>query len=404
MATAQPTAVPTTKSPIWKPFLFGLFTLLACIALAASLLAAWAQPLIFNTDHWVSVVTPLSKNSAVVSAVSTDTVTALFSSANVQSRIQDALPPKTTFLAAPLTSQLQTYATGLATKLVQSDQFQNVWILSNRTAHDQLVAIITNQPSSSPGVSVGKIQLNLSDITSLLQQRLGASGQQLFGGLNTSSQSQNSASLPIKQHVRAIRNTANLINDLHAVLPAITVALFLSALVFAHRWSRAIVVFGLGVAITAAILLIVLKAGKPELVQMAKTSLNQQAVAAVWDRLVAPLQGAGTTAIWVGLIIAVLGVLAGPYRWAVNFRAKLGAERLGKSAFASWVQQARGFIANYKGWFYGVGVAAALLGLLIASSITWVTIVTVVAILVIYSAIVALLAERPIAAGSAAAA
>ena len=69
----------------------------------------------------------------------------LFTELNLQTRLRDALPPKASFAAVPITNATKGYVTGALAKVLTSPQFQAVWIAALTVTHRQLVAVLHGQ-------------------------------------------------------------------------------------------------------------------------------------------------------------------------------------------------------------------------------------------------------------------
>src|SRR5579862_2398197 len=114
-----------------------LLIFLGCIALVGSTVTHWVEHQILTTNNWVAVVSPIPKQPVVASAISGYVTTQLFANVPVSQEIADALPPKASFLAGPLASQLQSLTNAVTYRVVVSDAFTTVWTTVNRSAMDQ---------------------------------------------------------------------------------------------------------------------------------------------------------------------------------------------------------------------------------------------------------------------------
>lgn len=76
---------------------------IAALGVTLSVIGVWAGRTTLDTDRWVETVAPLSQDPAVQAAVSTYMTDQFFATLNVEQRVQEALPPRSAFLAIPLT-------------------------------------------------------------------------------------------------------------------------------------------------------------------------------------------------------------------------------------------------------------------------------------------------------------
>ena len=90
----------------------GLLVALSCLLVLLSTTEVWAHRTLLNTGTFVGTVGPVINNPAVTSAVAVRATDELFTELNLQARLQDALPPKASFAAAPITSATKGYVAG----------------------------------------------------------------------------------------------------------------------------------------------------------------------------------------------------------------------------------------------------------------------------------------------------
>src|SRR4051812_38153689 len=95
----------------YKALCVGLLILIGSLGFGVYVAVHWAERQILTPDNWVALVAPLPKQPVVSTALGSYITDQVFSAAEVKQRIEDALPPKAGFLAAPLASQLRTLTT-----------------------------------------------------------------------------------------------------------------------------------------------------------------------------------------------------------------------------------------------------------------------------------------------------
>ncbi len=381
------------KNSGWRKTVVGTLIFLACVAIGAGVTASWLQPLIFSTDEWIETVGPLPRDPAIATAVATDTVDALFESQNVEQVISDSLPERTRFLAGPLSDQIRTEATTLATDFVRSDRFSDIWTGANRLAHDQFVRIVERPEGQSKLEQLaGKaetVSLDLAALQDRVREQLGISGERLFDPAQL--KAADGFAVDLKKQVREIRRTAEVVDRLHRGLPFVALALFLAALAVSRSRRTTLLAIGLSVMATSAVLLIALKTVKPEVVGLAAQSVNQSALAAAWDQVAAGLHSSIAWLMLPGALVVLVGLLAGPYRWAVRSRELAGIPKLRQSGAARGWQSFRNTVEARRQWFRGGGVVIVLGALLLASSVTLAGVIVSAAVVVAYLSVVELL-------------
>lgn len=382
-----------TKNRPWRTFSVGLLLLLASTFTASAVIAAWAQPLIFNTDTWVETVGPLPQNEAVATAVADDAVTALFQSQDVEGKIKGALPAQAGFLAAPLSSQIKTSANKAARNVIQSEQFSTIWTSANRLAHEQFLKLIKNKPDERLAAARGKaesVTLDLGAIQQQIRSTLGITGEALIdpAAVNNAASTADEVSLNLESKIKDVRRFATVVDRLNKVLPIVAISLFLAALAVSRRRQKTLLVAGVAIVVTSTLLLIALKGIRPEVVNMGSNVTDQSALGAIWDQVTNKLHSASKELMIPGFLVILLALVAGPYESAVRFRESTGLHKLATSQAAKSWQSVRRFIDSGRHWFRGAGIVIVLASLLVVSPLTLAGIVGAVALTVAYLSVV----------------
>src|ERR1700726_4413897 len=91
---------------------------LSCLLVLLSTTVVWAHRTLLNTGTFVGTVAPVFKDPAVASAVATRATDELFTELNLQTRLRDALPPKASFAAVPITNATKGYVAGALTSVL----------------------------------------------------------------------------------------------------------------------------------------------------------------------------------------------------------------------------------------------------------------------------------------------
>ncbi len=122
-----------------------VLVVLACLLAVISVFAAFIRNEALNTDTYVSTVAPLASNPDIQAAVAHRVSTQLVARTNLEQQVKQALPPRASFIAGPVTSGVQSAADQIVLKFVQSPAFQKIWVGANRAAHAQVVNLLTGQ-------------------------------------------------------------------------------------------------------------------------------------------------------------------------------------------------------------------------------------------------------------------
>src|SRR3990167_8702366 len=164
----------------WAKLAVITLAVLGLVFFSGFMIVHWTQRQLLTTDNWVELVAPLPKNEQVSSAVAVYSVDKLFETINVEQKVGEVLPPQAAFLAPPLSERIRTRTTNLAQDLIQSDQFQSVWISANRIAHQKLMAAARGTATAEQSAPQTSFQLKLDNLLSAIKDRMGSSSNELF--------------------------------------------------------------------------------------------------------------------------------------------------------------------------------------------------------------------------------
>jgi len=323
----------------------------SCLLVVLSTTVVWAHRTLLDTGTFVGTVGPVFQDPVVASGVATRATDELFIELNLQGRLRDALPPKVSFAAVPITNATKGYVAGELTKVLSSPQFQAIWTAALTATHRQLVAVLRGEKtpvlSTSAGgyivlntvplinQALGKVSglasdlagkpVTLPTITSAdppqqavnkLSQALGVQLPSNFGEIT----------LVRSSDLATVRQGVKAFDGLTLILPLVTIVLIALALWLSVNRRRTLLQLAVGVSL----LMIVERRGVlHEQSVLANAAHNPQVALSVLGDL---LHGFFVLTAWVlgvALVVLVIAVLCGPYRWAVAMRSWV--KRTGRS-------------------------------------------------------------------------
>jgi len=385
--------------PRWRRVLAATLVVISCILIPLSGLAIFVRNQLLNTDRYVSTVTPLASNPHVIDTASVRIADALFENVDVESEIRDALPGRASALAAPLAAGTHQLVERLAHRILESDQFQEVWVAANRLAHTQVDKALTGG-GKVISTKEGKVTLNLSGIFEVVKQRLAERGITLFDKIPI-----NKLSLKFElfdaQSLGQAQTGVDVLNKVAWVLPVIAFVLLGVALWLSPRRRRTLVRWGIGVAIAVAVLGAgVTVARYFYLDAVVSNTLPRATAAAVFDILVRYLRQGIRAVLVAGLLVALIAWLSGPGRVATKVRTTflevfggLGdrAERAGWS-FGGFGR----FVEAYRAAIIIAGVIIGLLTLALADRVSAVRIIVTTVVVLIFVGLVQFVARAAV--------
>jgi Short C-terminal domain len=115
---------------------------LATLLWTAAGFSVWAKRQALDTDNWVNTSSELLEDEEIRTALGVFIVNELFQSAEVQTRIEEALPTQLQPLAGPAAAGLKEVAQRSAPDLLGSAPALQAWETANEVAHSKLVAVV----------------------------------------------------------------------------------------------------------------------------------------------------------------------------------------------------------------------------------------------------------------------
>lgn len=378
---------------------------LSCLLVLLSTTVVWAHRTLLNTGTFVGTVAPVFKDPAVTAAVATRATDELFTELDLQARLKDALPPKVSFAAAPIASATKGYVAGELNTVLANPKFQDAWIAALTFMHHQLVAVLRGQQNAALSTSNGYIVLNT---VPLINQALGKvsglasdlTGKQVTLPTITSADPPQEAVNKLSQalgvqlpsnfgeitlvrsaDLASVRRLVKAFDGLTIVLPLVTIVLIALTLWLSVNRRRTVLQLAAGVAL---LMIIERRAVLHEQGVLASDAHNPQLAQTVFGYL---LNGFFVLTAWVlgvALLVVVIALLAGPYRWAVAMRSwvkrtwhSIAGARSGDH------QGVVGWLASHAGGLQlGGAVVAGILFLIVP--VSWVSFLIVGVLLAAY--------------------
>lgn len=330
-------AAPTGRRQRWRTVLAVALVLLGALLALLSVPTIFARNQLLDTDRFVNEVAPLSKNPAVASVVATQVTNELFTQVNVQQRLQQALPPRADFIAAPLTSALHGFVQNETYKVVRSDRFNTVWRNINELLHKQVVAILTGSNQTALRASNdGVLTLDLHTAAVKVQQELVSRGVTVFAKIPTDRIGGTVTLMRSTALVKAQRGTRAL-QHLAVVLPLLALVCWAAAIAVSKRRRRTVIHVGIALAAVMALLAVALGIARTLVVDAAAGhALTPEAAQAVFGAILGNLLAAIRVLFFIGAAVVIVAWIVGPAAPAVAFRRAVGAAArwIGRSARA----------------------------------------------------------------------
>jgi hypothetical protein len=250
--------------------------------------------------------------------------------------------------------------------VVQTDAFRSAWLEANRIAHEQLVAVLTGDESStSLRVQGDTVSVDLGAFLTVVKERLVSRGFALAERIPAVD-----AQFVLFQsdQVTRVQRAFRVLDTLGFWLPPVCVILVGSGVLLARNRRRAFLLAGLGVAVAMLVTGLGLTAARQVYLDSVPPDvLSGDAAASAYDTLVRFLRDAVRALGLVGLIVALMAFVAGPSRAAVTIRrwidTALGAAKGGVASLGLDLAPVTRWVAPHAQVLRGAVLAVAFVAL-----------------------------------------
>jgi hypothetical protein len=283
----------------WRKVSIIALASLGVLFLTGFTISHWTHRQILTTDNYVELVGPLPKDPSVSAAIADLSVNKLFETIDLQAKITEVLPPPAAFLAPALTEQIDLRATNVTQKLIQSDQFQGIWIAANRAAHQRLMDYARDSGSdTNDGDNRTKLSIRLEGLLSMVKERLGSTSQSLFGSSGQPSESVDVAP-DLKTSLSTFKRGVQAVDFLNSTLLLASLACLVGALALSYTKRRLLMIILAAISLISLLQLIGVKVVRPEIVNLVEQESYRPAAGYIYDQLVLSFKNSATTLFWV---------------------------------------------------------------------------------------------------------
>jgi hypothetical protein len=354
----------------------------ASTGILAGIVTRYVRDNVLNTERYVQIVGPLSKDPAVATALADFTTEKVFSSTQAEQRIKDFLPPKLGGLASPLTNILQKKVNETTLQFVESDNFNSMWIAANRGTSKAVLQVAEGKEGNSKLKALGS--LDLGKLLTTVREKLN-----LDSTILTDETIDKAAAVQVNLHqsVAQLRTAVSITKGSAHVLPYISIALLLAAIAVAYKRRHTIIGISITYAVLSAVIIIAFKVTSGSLLGQMSSDVNRAAAEVIYNAFYSDLHRRLASLLVASILLLVVAILAGPYPWAVYLRKLSRLDVLRHTTPFSWARQVRKYAALYELWLLGAGAVVTLITLLVLSTVTIGTVAVVVSLYVSFAAL-----------------
>jgi hypothetical protein len=274
-----------------------------------SVFAIWTERQALNTDDWVDTSGRLIQNEEIRSAVGNYLVDQLYANVDIEKELEGILPGETKELAGPVSGGLRQVAGGGAEEVLQTSTAQELWKDANRSAHEQLLAVLENK-GEAVETEEGKVTLNLGSLVTNLADQVGI-GTKLAEKLPPDA---GQVTILRSDQLKTAQDIAVGIKGLALVLTLLTLLAFGLA-IYLSREGRWVTVLFCGIGLIAAGFAVIVfreVAGGIVVNQLVKEESVKPAAEAAWSISTSLMVSIATTVIVFGVLFGIAGWLGSP--------------------------------------------------------------------------------------------
>ncbi len=289
----------------WVKALIAFGSILAFL----SVFAIWVERQALNTDDWVQTSDRLIRNETIRSTLADYLVDQLYTNVDIEEELESILPGETKELAGPVSGGLRSVAGDGAERLLETSTAQNLWEDANRTAHEQLVAVLEDK-KDAVSTENGEVKLALGSLVTNLADQVGI-GAKLAEKLPP-----DAAEVTIlrSDQLKTAQNIAAALKGLAILLSLLTFVAFGLA-IYLSRGERWVTVLFCGIGLVAAGFAVIVArevAGGIVVGQLVDQDSVRPAADQTWSIATSLMTSIATTVIVIGVLFGVAGWLASP--------------------------------------------------------------------------------------------
>jgi hypothetical protein len=274
-----------------------------------SIFAIWTERQALNTDDWVETSGRLIEDEKIRAAVGEYLVEQLYDNVDVEKELEEILPGDLKDLAGPASGGLRQVAGSGAEQVLQTATAQDLWKDANRSAHEQLLAVLENKKDAVE-TDEGEVTLQLGSLITNLADQVGIASQ-LAEKLPPDA---GQITILRSDELKTAQDVAVAIKGLAIVLSLLTLLCFGLA-IYLSRDGRWVTVLFCGVGLIAASFAVIVAreiAGGIVVDQLVKEESVRPAAEAAWSISTSLMIGIATTVIVFGVLFVIAGWLGSP--------------------------------------------------------------------------------------------
>lgn len=369
-----------------------VLVIIAAILFPIGLTAYWGQRTLTDTQRYLATVAPLAQDPTVKQAVAAKVTLVIVTQLDAQSRVSNLLQnyPKLAPIAGPIATGVNTFVGNEVTKLVDSDQFGQLWVTANTRLQKLLVAALSGESTGAVSIQGDQVILDTGDLITAVKQRLVGRGLSFAANLPVPAAADRQIVLLTAPQLKQARGAYALGQPVAQWLIYATLLLFVIAVLVSRKRARMTMAVGIAIIIGAVLVRLGMAYGQNQIELTLSGTPFAIAQQAFFTILTAFLLNSVRAAFALGLVLAVVGWFLSDTTSALAARRHFGGALSGAGGRASGTAFApvgAWFAGTKVFWRFLIGGVAAFV-LLVSSPLTgslilWTAVLSVLALVVL---------------------
>jgi hypothetical protein len=375
-----------------RGFTAWVLVIIAALLFPIALTAYWGQRTLTDTERYIATVAPLAQDPTVKQAVGDKVTAVLVTQIDAKNRVSEILVdfPKLQPISGPVAVAVNNLVGQTVTKVLDSDQFDQLWITINTQLQKGLVAALSNDPTGPVTIQGDQVILDTGDLIALVKQKLVDQGLSFAANIPVPPVADRQVVLLTSPQLAQARFAYAVGQPVAQWLIYVVLLLFVIAVLISRKRARMTMAVGIAIILGALVVRLLMAFGQSQIELTLSGTTFAVAQQAFFTILTAFLLNAVRAAYAVGLVLLLVG-------WFLSgTESALATRRLVSGALSGAGGRASGTaIAPVAAWFARtrvfwrfliVGVAAAVIltsSPLSGSLILWTAVVAVVALVIV---------------------
>ena len=326
MAEAVPVQPPAEPSTRGRAIAAAVCLVLAAVLTVPSAFAFWGQRTINDGQRYVQTVGPLVDSPEVQTAIATKVTDAIQQQVDVEALLNQAFSgvitdrPRLQLLIGPLAGAVNGLIQTQVQNFIASDAFRSLWLEANTRAQERLVQLLKGDNSGPVQVQGGEVVLDLSTVVDQVKQKLVDRGLTFVQNAPPLPAADQQIVLLESSQLKQVRTIYAFSNPVAKWLLPIVGLLYLGGLLLSRRRPRTTVIIGVVLVANALLVAVLLSVGRQLFINQLSGTVFGPASRVFYDTLLSYLERGQRVMLWLGLIIAVIGLFAGGTRLGAAIR------------------------------------------------------------------------------------